>query len=79
MVTANHADKQKQESDRLLWAFWHGEAMRRQQRLIQLDRLLRKPMKEQTDDEMWEAMETWVATHNARYNAERMLGVNAEE
>lgn len=68
-------DRMKAENKRLLTLAWHIEALRRVQRLPELRTLLGEPMREQTDEELWMAMQTWVANHNAKYEKRRQLGI----
>jgi hypothetical protein len=71
------AENQTAETKRLLSVAWHTAAMMRSSRLVDHSQLMGEPTREQSDEELWDAMETWIQIHNAKYEQRRLLGMMA--
>ena len=73
-MALSHAERVKRETDQIKWLAFHGEALARAKRLPDFNKFMGKASEPQTDEEMWNAWSTWVATHNAKEQLKEKLG-----
>jgi hypothetical protein len=76
LATRSYNEREEAKNRQFLSLAWHIEALARQKRLPDFKKVvLGAPEEAQSDEEMFRAMQFWVASHNARYQQRRLLGI----
>jgi hypothetical protein len=75
LVIRSFNEQEETTNKRFLSLAWHTEALARTKRLPDFGRMVNGTDEDQSDEEMYAALMSWAADHNARYEQRRVLGI----